>query len=620
MFASLKQANLSISDEVKTVDDVDANFVISVCSQVLKLVHTANATITPKIKKLPESLPKNVAARHRVCTNLGTYIKALGYTGETGYNQFLYPNGKDVRNLLLWLIDQLPKDEGSAGEAVGAGAVLQNKIKKALKRWKSCTWSPYFASSDHVCGTVEALPIFSATTEATSSDKFLKQYGNSTRLRDVTKQVKDSAQLAPSVIQNNLRKVIKRANEEKLLDEAGLGDITTFRKAKLDDLKSYLRGALERNNAGKAQDKFDDDATQNISMEELLASLGSGSGEAENNRFKNQAAFTQEEADVSETKNPDEEAKDAETLRKERDDEIEKLDSELQSLLAFLSHAIKGEEKLGQETKKYEDGLKGMEEKVTAAEKEYQVKNKTLQMLPNAEENMRKLREMCSQKEKKLKDLANQWEEWKGPKMKEYNAIMAELAKKKAEGRWKVAEMRRMREEMRGMAGTIREAEERYKLLSDEFEKMPKSINRAVYTYRIMDIIKQIRKQKGEIERIVDDIRSVQRALNATSQKLSRVEAITDEHVFQAAKKATDPAYVAAYRMLSNVREIFEALVATAQKAGKYENDGRDLEQLAKQLTIRNTAQNMERVLSDLDAVKKENIKLSKKIRKASQS
>jgi hypothetical protein len=41
---------------------------------------------------------------------------------------------------------------------------------------------------------------------------------------------------------------------------------------------------------------------------------------------------------------------------------------------------------------------------------------------------------------------------------------------------------------------------------------------------------------------------------------------------------------------------------------------------MAKQLTIRNTAQNMERVLSDLDAVKKENIKLSKKIRKASQS
>ena len=47
-------------------------------------------------------------------------------------NQFLYPNGKDVRNLLLWLIDQLPKDEGGEGEAIGAGAVLQNKIKTRI--------------------------------------------------------------------------------------------------------------------------------------------------------------------------------------------------------------------------------------------------------------------------------------------------------------------------------------------------------------------------------------------------------------------------------------------------------------------------------------------------------
>ena len=154
------------------MDDVDANFRFRVRSVE---TDTANATITPKIKKLPESLPKNVAARHRVCTNLGTYIKALGYTGETGYNQFLYPNGKDVRNLLLWLIDQLPKDEGSAREAVGAGAVLQNKIKKALKRWKSCTWSPHFASSEHVCGTVEALPI---SHNRPQKYKFLKQYGN----------------------------------------------------------------------------------------------------------------------------------------------------------------------------------------------------------------------------------------------------------------------------------------------------------------------------------------------------------------------------------------------------------------------------------------------------------
>ena len=616
LFISFKQAGIEISEEVKTIEDFDASNVISVCSQSLKIIHTATGTINNKVKKLPESLPKNVAARHRVCTNLGTFIKALGYTGETGYNQFLYPNGKDVRNLLLWLIDQLPKDEGGEGEAIGAGAVLQNKIKKSLKGWKNKRWTPHFASINPLCGTFEALPIYTAETETKTNDEYITKYGNSKQLSDVSKQVAYSTQLCPSIIQNNMGKVLKETANEKLLDEAGLDDIASFRKKKLHNLNSYLKNALIRNNAGGNADKFTGDGNDNASMDELIASLGKGGGDDESNRFKNQAAFTQEQSDMNEKDTPDAEEKDAETIRKERDDEINQLDSELQALLAFLSHASKGSEKLGTETKKYQDGLKGMEEKVTNAEKEYQVKNRTLQMLPNAEENIQKLRDICSQKEKKLKDLADQWEEWKGPMMKEYDAIMAKLTKRKSEGRWKVAEMRRMREEMRGMAGTIREAEERYKLLSEEFEKMPKSINRAVYTYRIMDIIKQIRKQKNEIERIVDDIRSVQRALNITSQKLTRVEAITDEHVFQAAKRATDPAYVKAYRMLANVREIFEALVSTAQEAGKFENNSRDLEQMSKKLTIRNTAQNMERVLSDLDAVKQENIAMAKKIKK----
>eukprot|EP00943_MAST-04B_sp_MAST-4B-sp1_P000484 g484.t1 len=619
LFISFKQAGIYISEDVKNIDDFDANIVISVCAQTLKIIHAANGTLSSKIKKLPESLPKNVAARHRVCTNLGTFIKALGYTGETGYNQFLYPNSKDVRNLLLWLIDQLPKDEGGESEAIGAGAVLQNKIKKSLKSWKELKWTPHFASVNPLCGTFEALPIYTAETETKTKDKNITKYGNSNKLSDVTKQMPYPTQLSPSIMQHNMGRVLKENADEKLLDEAGLVGISSFRKNKITELNTYLKKALIRNNAGKKPDKFNDDSNDNASMDELIASLGKGAGDDESNRFKNQAAFTQEQADINETENDverGEEQKDAETIKRERDDEIDKLDSELQSLLAFLSHATKGSEKLGSETKKYEDGLTGMEEKVSNAEKEYQVKNRTLQMLPNAEENIKKLQDICSQKEKKLQDLACQWEEWKGPMMKEYDAIMSKLTKRKAEGRWKVAEMRRMREEMRGMAGTIREAEERYKLLSEEFKKMPKSINRAVYTYRIMDIIKQIRKQKLEIERIVNDIRSVQRALNITSQKLTRVEAITDEHVFQAAKRATDPAYVKAYRMLANVREIFEALVSTAQEAGKFENNSRDLEQMSKKLTIRNTAQNMERVLSDLDAVKQENIGLAKKIKK----
>jgi hypothetical protein len=35
----------------------------------------------------------------------------LGFTGEIGYNQLLYPNEKDTRRLLQFLVQRLPKQE-----------------------------------------------------------------------------------------------------------------------------------------------------------------------------------------------------------------------------------------------------------------------------------------------------------------------------------------------------------------------------------------------------------------------------------------------------------------------------------------------------------------------------
>ena len=125
-----------------------------------------------------------------------------------------------------------------------------------------------------------------------------------------------------------------------------------------------------------------------------------------------------------------------------------------------------------------------------------------------------------------------------------------------------------MRDEMRTMAQQIRNAEERHGLLVVELEKMPKNINRAVYTYRILDIIKQVRKQRMEISRIIGDIRSMQHETNRVAETLRRTEMITDDHVFKAASNiknkrgtADGQAYVETYRLLTSIRQRFEDMV-----------------------------------------------------------
>ena len=83
------------------------------------------------LSELSDTLPGNVAARHRVATALARCIKAAGLPGEVGYNQLLYPNEKDVRKLLSWAVGRLPRVDAGAGEGGGgraatpAGALLR---------------------------------------------------------------------------------------------------------------------------------------------------------------------------------------------------------------------------------------------------------------------------------------------------------------------------------------------------------------------------------------------------------------------------------------------------------------------------------------------------------------
>jgi len=41
----------------------------------------------------------------------------------------------------------------------------------------------------------------------------------------------------------------------------------------------------------------------------------------------------------------------------------------------------------------------------------------------------------------------------------------------------------------------------RYKALLDQYRELPKEVNRGIYTRRILDIVKNVKKQKAEIDK-----------------------------------------------------------------------------------------------------------------------
>lgn len=75
----LEQAGVVMPTGVSTIQDVGSGSLVSICSQVLRLVNEGSSFST--------SLPVSMAEQFRLCTNLANAIKQLGYRGDLSFHQ-----------------------------------------------------------------------------------------------------------------------------------------------------------------------------------------------------------------------------------------------------------------------------------------------------------------------------------------------------------------------------------------------------------------------------------------------------------------------------------------------------------------------------------------------------
>lgn len=115
-------------ENVSSAADITANLLIRACVRCL-------AAITPDAPKLPEALPPDMSGRFRVGTDVAARLQGLGLRGNIGFHQLLYPNEADVRTILMFLLDRLPK--ASADEPSGASTADQASaaVRSAMAAW-----------------------------------------------------------------------------------------------------------------------------------------------------------------------------------------------------------------------------------------------------------------------------------------------------------------------------------------------------------------------------------------------------------------------------------------------------------------------------------------------------
>lgn len=87
--------------------------------------------------EIANSLPAQMAQRFAAASQLVDCCKSIGFNGDLGYQTILYSNPIELRRILMWLIEHLPKSEDKTdsfhqSRDVSRAKVIENEILRKI--------------------------------------------------------------------------------------------------------------------------------------------------------------------------------------------------------------------------------------------------------------------------------------------------------------------------------------------------------------------------------------------------------------------------------------------------------------------------------------------------------
>jgi hypothetical protein len=676
----------SVPKSVKSARDFTPEALNAVLVNAMRLIAPDEATTATLVEKLPA----NVAARHRVATAVANAIKAAGYGGEGGYNSLLYPNERDVRRLLSWVVQRIPRAEDAAGGEGGAGGGLFGSLLAGLGPWLAGNTSTrgvaggsspqlmraaprrVLAAHEH---QVAAAAIFTAASTPSSSGASASAGGT---LSPRPGKAGASSSAAAAAVANMKEAIAAAARTEGArapTDAAfllALGEREAVRAAfttsstgqPSPSSSSSSSSASSASGAASSDASVAADAAAAVAaipfpplerVAEALAASRSVNGGASSSAagshfpgthldsypcaFSRRAAFAIQVTRVvapppaaapvaAAVEAP--KAKTEEEIHREREEEIARLTDELEAAGAAAEALASKRALLSSMLPQIRTQLAAVAERAKELERGYLVRKAGLDMLPNAAEHLPRLAAELDAASARLVALGAEWEQYRGPIMA---AVLAEEARGTAQqerAEKLQADMADMRAQASGLASEVAAKEEQERRLTTEVGKLQAAmaaagngpdaiITRPVYTRRILDIVRQIRKQKSEIARIVGDVRTVQADLAAVSDRVRKTASAATEAMDKAAAEhAKDPAYRNSLRLVLALQDAFDGLLAAVTAIGQAENETRDIDNRIEQMAQRDDAANMAKLAGDIAAIRQENAALQQQLGAAS--
>uniref|UniRef100_A0A673FZV9 Coiled-coil domain-containing protein 22 n=1 Tax=Sinocyclocheilus rhinocerous TaxID=307959 RepID=A0A673FZV9_9TELE len=570
---SLRQAGTDIDEDVQSVKQFTSELIVEAVVKCLRVIDPALGN------GLSHSLPPGMSARFRLGMSLSQACQDVGFKGEIGYQTFLYSNEPEIRSLFMFLVEKLPRESADASDQpAGKSALLQRAIAAQIKAQLSVPWLPLSCS----------LPIHRKT------------------------QVPQHAYILKS-----RAKAYMQNSRNFFLATLVILSLQEYRSRK----KARLQKRIEEQLRAAAQPRPDTHgATRSSSdLAELLQAFGGASTGGDvltkGTRFTHteKFTFTQVPVRISAASALPSSHQSEEDLKAQQEAELSALQQQLQQLSVQMEEVGGDIKQLTVSIQQVSDELQQKE--VSNGEKENSIKMKrqTIDLLPDAENNLLTFQSLIEASSKRVVHLASQWEKHRLPLIDEHRRLKELCSNRESESSRKLSEIKDLHDKIRQSAEEAKKKESVYKQLVRNFETLSKDVSRSTYTMRILEIVGNIKKQKEEITKILSDTKDLQKEINGLTGKLDRTFAVTDELVFKDAKK--DESVRKSYKYLAALHENCTQLIQTIEDTGTIMREIRDLEEQIETENGKRTVSNLEKILEDYKAIRQENSALAAKIR-----
>lgn len=570
-------------------------------------------------RTIAAKLPNDVSERFRCAEAYSEALKAIGCAPELGFQAILYPNARETRAMLQRVLDSIPRtnDLGSTvnGNSVnanidsrGEGAQAKRAARAIGKSLRAqATWGKARGLAGFA-GVVGKANAKKKTEDATEMRQFATVRLSTESTSDGFLSVVTGGRTLPSVLEYVARSRAETEREEdaRRLKFGGLkriefmgpdGEVFDLRK------RGGLRGLVTEICSAATEGGF-------YAATEPKARRAKRDIEEKTTEIPMDEAKVVEK--VLEIENAALDTLEGRLHVREKDiEDVQHRIDEALSTIEAVDHEIAACALRVQEALESTENKRALTAELEAT---YLLHKQAVGMVLGTdrpvEESEAELNKVLEASKERMEKLTTEWEAAKAPLVEAIEAHAAAAREKRENAKRQLEEIETWRREGKETGALLRVKEHEQRQLLEEYEAAPKNVHRPSFVRRVNEIIKNIKKQEVEVQKIVNDTRSVQADIKSAEAVLQRTYAMVEETLFREAR--SDDLCKAAYKHLHGMHTGFAELVSKVEATGAARRAQTDLQRKLGELMKQ--PNNTERVARDLTLMNEKIISLEQEV------